>query len=129
MGTANTYVFVRKGKVIAYYTLSAHRIQSTELPTRLSHGSPRSIPAFLIGKLGVTSTEQGNSLGTSLLIDAFLRICRATNSGPSARLIAVDAIDERAINFYKKENFASSPLDPHQMFIKVSTALKIVTRG
>ena len=129
MGTANTYVFVRKGKVIAYYTLSAHRIQSTELPTSLSHGSPRSIPAFLIGKLGVTSTEQGNSLGTSLLIDAFLRICRSTNSGPSARVIAVDAIDERSISFYKKENFASSPVDPHQMFIKVSTALKIVTRG
>lgn len=129
MGTANTYVFVRHGKVIAYYTLSAHRIQSTELPTNLSHGSPRSIPAFLIGKLGVTSSEQGKSIGASLIVDAFLRICRATNSGPSARIIAVDAIDDHAINFYKKANFKSSPLDPHQMFIKVSTALKIVTRG
>lgn len=129
MGTANTYVFVRNEKVIAYYTLSAHRIQSTELPTSLSHGSLKSIPSFLIGKLGVTSAEQGNSLGTSLLIDVFLRICRATNSGPSARVIAVDAIDERAIDFYKKENFKSSPLDPHQMFVKVCTALKIVTRG
>jgi len=129
MGTANTYVFVRQGKVIAYYTLSAHRIQSTELPTSLSHGSPRSIPAFLIGKLGVTLTEQRKSLGTSLLTDAFLRICRATNSGLSARIIAVDAIDAQAINFYRKANFKSSPLDPQQMFIKVSTALRIVTRG
>ena len=129
MGTANTYVFSRGGHVIAYYTLSAHRIQSVELPPSLVHGSPKAIPAYLIGKLAVTLSEQGKFIGQSIRIDAFRRICRATNSGPSARLIAVDAIDERAINFYKKENFASSPLDPHQMFIKVSTALKIVTRG
>ena len=129
MGTANTYVFVRNGKVIAYYSLSAHRIQSRELPPSLAHGSPRAVPAYLIGKLAVTKSEQGQSVGTSLLTDAFLRVCRATNSGPGARFIAVDAIDDKAIKFYKKENFHASPSDPHQMFIKVSTALKIVTRG
>jgi predicted GNAT family N-acyltransferase len=129
MGTANTYVFVRTGKVIAYYSLSAHRIQSSELPTSLAHGSPRSVPAYLIGKLAVTRTEQGQSVGQSILTDAFLRICRATDSGAGARFIAVDAIDDTAMKFYAQEHFHSSPDDPHQMFIKVSTALKIVTRG
>ncbi len=129
MGTANTYVFVRNQRVIAYYSLSAHRIQSTELPTRLAHGSPKTIPAYLIGKLAVTTSEQGKMVGQSLLTDAFLRACRAAESGPGARFIAVDAIDDNAIAFYTKENFHSSPARPHQMFIKMSTARKIVTRG
>lgn len=129
MGTANTYVFSRGGHVIAYYTLSAHRIQSAELPPSLVHGTPKAIPAYLIGKLGVTLSEQGKSVGQSILTDAFLRACRATESGPSARLIAVDAIDDNAIAFYKRENFHSSPLHPQQMYIKMSTARKIVTRG
>ena len=129
MGTANTYVFVRNKKVIAFYSLSAHRIQSRELPTSLAHGSPNTVPAYLIGKLAVTKSEQGKSVGQTLLTDAFLRICRATDSGPGARFIAVDAIDDNAIKFYNQEKFHSSPFDPHHMFIKMSTARKIVTRG
>jgi len=129
MGTANTYVFSRGGHVIAYYTLSAHRIQSVELPPSLVHGSPKAIPAYLIGKLAVTLSEQGKFIGQSILTDAFLRACRAAESGPGARLIAVDAIDDKAIAFYRREHFHSSPLHPQQMYIKMSTVRKIVTRG
>jgi hypothetical protein len=55
MGTANTYVFVKDSQVIAYYSLSAHQLQSDELPNQLAHGAPLAIPAYLIGKLAVTN--------------------------------------------------------------------------
>jgi GNAT superfamily N-acetyltransferase len=129
MGTANTYVFARDSHVIAYYSLSAHQLQSDELPTRLAHGAPLAIPAYLIGKLAVTKEVQNQMIGGSLLIDALLRLCRASEGGPSARIITVDAIDDAAINFYRKNHFVSSPTDQKQMFMKMSTARKIVTRG
>ena len=109
MGTANTYVFARNSHVIAYYSLSAHQLQSDELPNRLAHGSPLAIPAYLIGKLAVTQQLQKQMIGESLLVDALLRLCRASEGGPSARIITVDAIDDAAIAFYRKNHFVSSP--------------------
>jgi GNAT superfamily N-acetyltransferase len=129
MGTANTYVFVKDSQVIAYYSLSAHQLQSDELPNQLAHGAPLAIPAYLIGKLAVTKEMQNQMVGGSLLIDALLRLCRASESGPSARIITVDAIDDAAVAFYRKSHFVSSSSDPHQMFMKMSTARRIVTRG
>lgn len=129
MGTANTYVFVKDSRVIAYYSLSAHQLQSDELPNRLAHGAPLAVPAYLIGKLAVTKDMQHQMVGGSLLIDALLRLCRASEGGPSARIITVDAIDDAAVAFYRKTHFVSSPSDPHQMFMKMSTARRIVTRG
>ncbi len=128
MGTANTYVFVRDSQVIAYYSLSAHQLQSDELPNRLAHGAPLAVPAYLIGKLAVTKEMIKQMVGGSLLIDALLRLCRASEGGPSARIITVDAIDDPAVIFYRKYHFVSSPSDPHQMFMKMSTARQIVTR-
>jgi GNAT superfamily N-acetyltransferase len=129
MGTANTYVFVKDSQVIAYYSLSAHQLQSDELPNRLAHGAPLTVPAYLIGKLAVTKEMQKQMIGGSLLVDALLRLCRASESGPSARIITVDAIDDAAISFYRKNNFVSSPTDQKQMFMKMSTAQRIVMRG
>ena len=129
MGTANTYVFVKDSQVIAYYSLSAHQLQSDELPNQLAHGAPLAIPAYLIGKLAVTKEVQKQMIGGSLLIDALLRLCRASEGGPSARIITVDAIDDAAINFYRKNHFVSSPADQKQMFMKISTARRIVTKG
>ena len=129
MGTANTYVFVKDSRVIAYYSLSAHQLQSDELPNRLAHGAPLAVPAYLIGKLAVTKEMQNQMVGGSLLIDALLRLCRASEGGPSARIITVDAIDDAAVAFYRKSHFVSSPSDPLQMFMKMSTARRIVTRG
>jgi GNAT superfamily N-acetyltransferase len=129
MGIANTYVFVKDSQVIAYYSLSAHQLQSDELPNRLAHGAPLAIPAYLIGKLAVTQEVQNQMVGGALLIDALLRLCRASEGGPSARIITVDAIDDVAVNFYRKNHFVSSPTDQKQMFMKMSTARRIVTRG
>ncbi|MEY4632733.1 MAG: hypothetical protein RLZ18_105 [Actinomycetota bacterium] len=129
MGTANTYVFARNSHVIAYYSLSAHQLQSDELPNRLAHGSPLAIPAYLIGKLAVTQQLQKQKIGESLLVDALLRLCRASEGGPSARIITVDAINEAAIAFYRKNHFVSSPTERHHMFMKMSTARRIVTPG
>jgi len=72
---------------------------------------------------------QKQMIGGSLLVDALLRLCRASESGPSARIITVDAIDDAAISFYRKNNFVSSPTDQKQMFMKMSTAQRIVMRG
>lgn len=129
MGTANTYVFARNSHVIAYYSLSAHQLQSEELPNKLAHGSPLAIPAFLIGKLAVTKELQKQLIGEMLLIDALLRLCRASEGGPGARIITVDAIDDAAIRFYKNNHFTSSPTHPNQMYMKMSTARRIVTPG
>lgn len=104
-------------------------MQSDALPNRLAYGAPLYIPAYIIGKFAVTSELQGKTIGESLLVDALLRLCRAAEVGPSARFIAVDAIDDSATAFYRKNHFVSSPADQRHMFMKMSTARRIVTPG
>ncbi len=127
--TSNTFVFVRNNQVIGYYSIAAHQVLVTDLPKAIAHGSPRISPAYIIGKLAVAKFVQGQSIGGSLLADALLRLCRAADSGPSARFIAVDAIDENAEAFYRHHGFKSTSTNTREMYLKISTARDAVTPG
>jgi predicted GNAT family N-acyltransferase len=105
MNVARTFVWAEEGgEVVAYYTLAAHQVSKDDLPRQLARGGPRQIPAVLVGKLALDQKLQGNGFGASLLVDALQRLLQATEV-VAARLVVVDAIDDRATKFYEHFGF------------------------
>src|SRR5436190_425521 len=76
----------------------------------LKGGSPREVPCLLMGRLAVTSDEQGRHLGKSLLIDGLLRAVRLSNE-VGFRALLIHARDDTARSWYlhQARSFQTSP--------------------
>jgi len=98
-------------RVLGFYTLSATSIQLTEVPTVLAKKLPRHprLPATLLGRLATDLFARGIGLGRFLLIDA---ITRAVRSEIASFALVLDAKDEAAADFYKRESFIRLPGTP-----------------
>lgn len=125
-GTGRTYLWVdREGKIVAYFTLAPHVVKRDELPKRLGHGSPDSIPCVLIARLALSRGLHGQGLGAVLLVEA-LRTALEAMKTAGGRLIVVDAIDDAAASFYEHHGFRRIPENPYRLFLKASDAAKSV---
>jgi predicted N-acetyltransferase YhbS len=103
-GTAATYVLCRGMRVVAYYALAMGSVAHEGSPSRLRRGMPDPIPVVVLARLAVDGSEQGNALGGHLLVDA-LRRCVRGGREFGARAVVVDAIDDRAAEFYRHFGF------------------------
>ena len=82
-----------------YYTISCSLIEFSSMPEENRQKLPAyPIPAALIGKLAVDNLCQGQGLGTELLVNALLRIVKASEE-IGIYAVRVDAIDETAKRF------------------------------
>ncbi|MDR6969932.1 GNAT family N-acetyltransferase [Leifsonia shinshuensis] len=106
--TAVTWVWNRGGRVVAYYSLSAHKVARDEVPHPIGRGGPVEIPAVMIGKLALDSTLHGQGLGGVLLADALTRVVAATQV-VAARVVVVDALDADVARFYQRFGFTRVP--------------------
>ena len=103
-GTAATYVVARGARVVGYYALAMSAVEHDEAPSRLRRGMPDPVPVVLLARLAVDRTERGQRLGGHLLVDALRRCVRGGREFGS-RAVVVDAIDERAAQFYRHFDF------------------------
>ena len=106
--TAVTWVWVEGGRVVGYYSLSAHKIAKDDVPRALGRGGPVEIPAVMIGKLALDATLQGQGLGGVLLADALTRVVSVTQV-VAARVVVVDALDDDVAEFYERFGFSRVP--------------------
>lgn len=95
-----------KNIVKAYYTLSAASIPTEDIPIEFKKRIPKaySIPAILIGRLARDISMHGSGCGEYLLVNAFKRIVKLTES-LGVMAVVVDPIDDKAISFYQKYGF------------------------
>ena len=120
-------VFVAEGArpqdIAGYYTLSSYGIDVVDLPEAQRKRLPRYpiIPAALIGRLAVGISYQGSGLGEYLLLDALARLVHASGEVAS-HAVVVDAIDGRAVSFYRKYGFIPFPSHPMRLFLPTATA-------
>ncbi|MBQ9058961.1 MAG: GNAT family N-acetyltransferase [Atopobiaceae bacterium] len=92
-----------------FYTLSAHSIVRDTLPGGwLKRNVPPSIPALLLGMLGVDELYQGRGLGSSLLKDAIQRSLGVAET-VGAKALLVDPLDQQARAFYVHFGFSPIP--------------------
>lgn len=115
--------------IIAYYTLSTYTVDITNLDKTFTKGLPRYplLPAILLGRLAVDSSRQGQGLGGVILIDALKRVLRATEQVASVAVI-VEAIDEKAVNFYKKYGFQQFKEHSFKLYLPVKAIEQLCLR-
>lgn len=109
---AQTYVLCEDdNRVIGYYSVVAHAVDSDEAPASMRFGR-YPIPAVLIARLAVDRTRQGEGIGSTLLLDA-LRLASVVSELVGTRILLVDALHEKAAAFYVRHGFRrfdSAPL-------------------
>ena len=114
---SRTFVAVEEDetRVLGYYTLANGRIDVAHLPE--GRKLPRlPVPVVLLGRLAVDKSQQGTPrrLGETLLMHALWRsVLVAQNSAVYA--VEVDAIDDKAAEFYRKYGF--QPLLDHPLHL------------
>ncbi|WP_165077682.1 MULTISPECIES: GNAT family N-acetyltransferase [unclassified Desulfovibrio] len=99
-------------KVVGFYTLSAASILLTSLPNETARKMPRypAVPAIRLGRLAVETSQQGQHIGSLLVLDALRRACR---NELAWAVFLVDAKSKRAAVFYEKflfQRFHENPL-------------------
>jgi GNAT superfamily N-acetyltransferase len=130
--TARTFVWTgtrepgqSRDPVVAYYSLTGHRLVRDELPRKLGRGSPNEIPAVLLARLAVDRHLHGQGVGGAVLADALARVVEATNI-VAARFVVVDALHERAAAFYEHHGFSRIP-DTLRLIQKISDIAAALT--
>lgn len=104
-GNVRTVLAVREpsGPVLGYHACQAYRLDVDA--ARAAWPSRRyPVPAALIAKLAVDRAVQGRGIGRRLLLDALLRVERASQD-VGIEVVVVDALHEDAACFYLKYGF------------------------
>jgi GNAT superfamily N-acetyltransferase len=113
-------------KVLGYYTLSAHSIESARLPESLKRRLPRyPLPVVHLGRLAADRSARGQGLGGLLLWDALRKAVQASD------LIGVHAMEvlaktPEAKRFYEKFGFVGIPDDPLHLILPLATARRLM---
>jgi len=117
---ARTYLALIDDTVAAYVSLTTGSVRPERAPRRYARGMPRHpIPTILVARLAVDRPHQGQRLGSRVLAEALRRAVAASDAA-AARLVVVDAIDDRAAAFYRRWGFIDIPENPSRLFRKVS---------
>jgi len=127
MDSARTFVLRRAGQVIGYFSLTMGSVKRAEAPARLVRGLPGyPVGMVLLARLAVARGEQGRGLGAQLLAEA-LRKAVTAGEIAAARLVVVDAIDEKAANFYAHHGFVEVPEHPLRMYRRMNDIRRSLT--
>jgi predicted N-acetyltransferase YhbS len=107
-------------KIVGFYTLSAAVIHRSQLPEKWAKKLPSypELPATLLGRLAVDSSEAGSGVGRQLVLSAMSRTVAAAAEVGSIALIT-DPKDEGARRFYVK--FGFQPLDERRLYLPMGS--------
>lgn len=116
--------------IVGYYTLSALSIDLHNLPEDVIKKLPAYplVPVTLLGRLAVGLEYRGKGGGEFLLSNALERAL-TQSSQIAAAAVVVDAIDEKAAEFYRHFDFLDFPDKPGRLFLTMKTIADIFTRG
>jgi ribosomal protein S18 acetylase RimI-like enzyme len=126
LATCFVAVETATGRLAGFYTLTSNSIPLSEIPDDLRKKLPHSLPigVALIGWLGRDVAFKGQQVGEKLLIDAIRTIAAATIA---SHAIIVDAIDDKAADFYRGYGFVDIAAGrAGRMYIPVTTALNAI---
>jgi predicted N-acetyltransferase YhbS len=106
--TANTFVVCRGAEVVGYYALASASIAHSEVNAKLSRNAPDPIPAMLLARVAVATSERAQGLGRALVNDAMRRTLVASRH-VAAKTLLVHALNANAVTFYKRLGFSELP--------------------
>jgi GNAT superfamily N-acetyltransferase len=103
-------------QLLGYYSLLAHEIDTGQVP--ISRKLPRRLACVLLGRLAVDRIAQRRGLGQLMLADAIART-RSTIEEVAGIGLVVDALHERAADFYRSFGFEAFKDDPLRLFLRI----------
>lgn len=109
-------------EILGFYTLSASKATPELLKPVLGSGLPRyPLPVSYIGMLAVTTSRQGQGIGSELMLDALMRSAAAAQEVGSTGVF-LHSRDEKSTASYAKLGFVSLGADVtgRPMFIPMS---------
>lgn len=108
-------------QIVAFYSISAGSLDAEELPDGYRRRLPRyPLPVALLGRLAVATSHHGQGIGAVVLADALRRVAAA--SGVLAvYAVVVDALDDRAAEFYRKFSFIGLPSRRRTLFLPLGS--------
>lgn len=112
--------------IAGYYTLSAHTLDISALDDRLRTKMPKYplVPVTLLGRLARASHMDGRHAGETMLMHALAQSARsAATIGSHA--VVVDAIDDRASEFYRRYGFIAVKSDARRLYLPMETIRKL----
>ena len=125
---SQTYVATNGDAIVGYYTLVVGEVAFDQAGERLKKGLARHpVPVMILARLAVASSMQGQGLGAGLLKDAMLRTLQAADIA-GIRALVVHAKDDDARAFYERYDFATSPTDPHHLWLLLKDVASAVAR-
>jgi hypothetical protein len=135
-GTAGVYLLLEEAtahppRVVGYYAICPTGVVRDELPNSATKSMPNPVPGFLLAKMALDRSLQGNKeakWGTQLLVAALRRIVEAANVS-GGRVIVVDADNEGLLSFYSSHSFLPAKGHPLRLYMKVATARTLIARS
>lgn len=124
-GASRTYVVCEDARVVGYFCLSTGAVECQLAPGHVRRNMPDPVPVMLMGRLAVDKSWQGKGVGRGLLKDAMIRTLRASEIA-GMRALLVHALDDDAANFYVRNGFLISPLDPLVLMLPLDTVRKTI---
>ena len=113
-------------QIIGYYSLSAGSLYTSDLPKKLQRRLPRyPVPVVLLVQLATAKSLQGKGIGSMLIADALQRITHASQV-MAVYAVVVDALNDRAAEFYRQFGFISLPSQPLSMFLPMDSVSALI---
>ncbi len=120
-GASRTFTVCSDERVIGYYALATGSVEQRNAPGKVRRNMPDPIPVMVLGRLAVDQQWQHAGLGRGLLKDALLRtLAVSIHAGVKALLVHV--LSNEAKEFYKRNGFLESPVDPMTLMISLKDA-------
>lgn len=108
-------------QVIGYYSLSAGRLAADDLPDKSRSRLPKyPVPVVLLGRRAVAKSHQSMGLGSILRTDSLQRVVQASQVMAVYALV-VDALNDRAAEFYQQFGFIPMPSQPLKLFLPMES--------
>jgi GNAT superfamily N-acetyltransferase len=111
--------------VVGYYALAAGAVALAEATGRTRRNMPDPVPVMVLGRLAIDADYQRRGLGRALLRDAVLRTLQAAEIA-GIRALLVHAISTDAKQFYERQGFRASPVDPMTLMLTLSDTREIL---
>jgi GNAT superfamily N-acetyltransferase len=120
-GASRTFVVCSDGQVIGYYALATGSVGHGNAPGKVRRNMPDPVPVIVLGRLAIDERWQHAGLGRSLLRDAILRTLSVSQQA-GVKALLVHTLSEDAKQFYLRNGFRESPLDPMTLIISLQDA-------
>lgn len=130
-GVSAVYLLIESdrevSRVVGYYAISPSQVMREEVPSSISRGWPRTVPAWKLAKLAVhvdLRADEGAQWGRQLLRHALETIVEVAEVG-GGKVIVVDADNEGLVGFYTRNGFIPTGRSGDlSLYVKVSTVRK-----